>query len=257
MVKVTVYRQINCLIFVTCRSFLSPPCSTAAFQPSHDIALSATMSRTSLASTDSNQEIEFITNTRCPYAQKAWIALESSNCEYQMREVSLYGAGGKPDWFWKLNPKGTVPVVVVKDGDKKTVLADSEDILDAVMDGKINGDGNMSIELNQNEHREVLKWRGIISKQLAPVGKSAVLGGSQTQLRLLLKELNSKVVGPYLTGDKFTMADAAAIPFFWRLNEEYGLGDDDTENLRTWLDKCIQNKAVGKTIPYEGWWWWW
>ena len=29
-----------------------------------------------------------------------------------MEEVSLYGAGGKPDWFMKLNPKGEVPVLV-------------------------------------------------------------------------------------------------------------------------------------------------
>lgn len=169
-----------------------------------------------------------------------------------MREISLYGAGGKPDWFWELNPKGTVPVVAMSDGDQKMVFADSEDILDAVLDGTIKGDGNMS---NTEESAAISKWRSIISKQLVPTGKSAVLGGSKSKLQSLLKELDSEVVGPYLTGDKFTVADAAAFPFFWRLNTEYGLRE--TKQLSAWLDRCSQDEAVKKTIPNGGWWWWW
>ena len=211
------------------------------------------MAKSPLAAINS-QEIQFITNTWCPYAQKAWIALEASNCEYQMQEVKLYGSGGKPDWFWELNPKGTVPIVVVKDKIGKTVLADSEDILDAVMDGRIKGDGNMSI---YTEGSTISKWREIISKQLVPVGKSAVLGGSKTKLQSLLKEIDSHVVGPYLTGDKFTVADAAAFPFIWRLNNEYGLGSDDTKQLHAWLELCSKDESVKKTIPTQGWWWWW
>lgn len=209
--------------------------------------------KTSIAAKNTDQEIQFITNTWCPFAHKAWIALEASNCQYQMREVSLYGAGGKPDWFWELNPKGTVPIVVVKDGDNTLVLADSEDILDAFMDGRIKGDGNLSVE----EKQMIMKWREIISKQLVPVGKSAVLGGSKTKLQSLLRECDSMVVGPYLTGDKFTVADAAAFPFFWRLNKEYGLEKDETKQLSAWLNQCLQDEAVKKTIPTQGWWWWW
>ncbi|KAL3765790.1 hypothetical protein ACHAWO_011737 [Cyclotella atomus] len=199
-----------------------------------------------------SQEIQFVTNTWCPFAQKAWIALEASNAKYTMREISLYGVDGKPDWFWELNPKGTVPVVVASDGGKRMVLADSEDILDAVLDGRIKGDGNTST----NEEKDaIMKWRNVISKQLVPVGKSSVLGGSKSKLQSLLKELDSQVVGPYLTGETFTVADAAAFPFFWRLHSEYGL--NDTKQLRAWFDRCSQEEAVKKTIPSGGWWWWW
>eukprot|EP00804_Cyclotella_cryptica_P002032 CCRYP_007416-RA/>CCRYP_007416-RA protein AED:0.44 eAED:0.44 QI:0/-1/0/1/-1/1/1/0/222 len=204
------------------------------------------------------QEIQFVTNTWCPFAQKAWIALEASHCQYKMREVSLYGAGGKPDWFWELNPKGTVPVVVVKEGDKKIVLDDSEYILEAVMDGRIKGDGRMLIDMERDEEvRQITQWRNIISKQLIPIGKAAVLGGSRTKLQSLLKELDSMVIGPYLTGEKFTVADAAAFPFFWRLDKEYGLGKDGTQKLHAWLERCLQDEAVRKTITSQGWWWWW
>ena len=37
---------------------------------------------------------QFITNKRCPFAQKAWIALESSDTTYEMKEIGLYGSGG-------------------------------------------------------------------------------------------------------------------------------------------------------------------
>ena len=48
--------------------------------------------------------------------QKVWIALEAARAPYELQEVALYGAGGKPDWFWDLNPDGTVPVLVCHGG---------------------------------------------------------------------------------------------------------------------------------------------
>ena len=248
-----VHLQIRHRLFI---SFL--PFSAFAFK-SHNylstlVIQNRVMSKRHL-SAESTQEIEFVTNTWCPFAQKAWIALEASDAKYQMREVQLYGAGAKPDWFWELNPKGTVPVVVVNDGDEKTVLADSEDILEAIMDGRIKGDGNMIS--SENEIDLIRHWRHTILKQIIPVGKSAVLGGSKEKLKTLLKELDVQVTGPYLTGEKFTVADAAAFPFFWRLNKEYGLGSKDTPNIKAWLDMCLEDESVVTTIPTSGWWWWW
>ena len=97
------------------------------------------------------------------------------------------------DWFWKYNPQGTVPVVVVTDDNgAEQVFADSELILDAVGDGSIGNSDNrdavlqMTSGLSDEEKANVSKWRSIISKQLNPVGKSAVLGGSLPKLRSLL-----------------------------------------------------------------------
>ena len=102
------------------------------------------------------------------------------------------------------------------------------------------------------------EWRKLISKKLVPVGKSAVLGGSLPKLRSLLKELNSNVEGPYLVGDKMTVADCCAFPFLWRIDQEFGIGGDESEeNLRAWLDKCTNTESIKRTIPAQGWWWWW
>jgi glutathione S-transferase len=39
--------------------------------------------------------------------------------DFNLTEISLYGAGGKPDWFLSMNPKGMVPVL--RHGDKVVV----------------------------------------------------------------------------------------------------------------------------------------
>ena len=208
---------------------------------------------TTKLSAKSSADTQFITNKMCPYAQKAWIALESSGIPYDMREVSLYGPGGKPDWFWKLNPGGTVPIVTMNGGND--VFADSELILDAVGDIS-EGILTRTADLSDEERIQVSKWRKIISKQLAPVGKSAVLGGSMPKLRSLLKEMNDMVVGPYLCGERMTLADCAAFPFLWRIDQDYGIDSDDEEKLRDWLNVCLKTETMKSTVV-RSWWWWW
>ena len=103
-------------------------------------------------------EVTLYTNKMCPFAQKAWIALEEKKAAhgvpFKSEEINLYGAGGKPGWFLKvldwidnaihfctharlrppdsrltaasrpqMNPKGEVPVL--KHGDKVVVESDN------------------------------------------------------------------------------------------------------------------------------------
>lgn len=141
------------------------------------------------------------------------------------------------------------------------VFADSELILDAVGAGSV-GAGNDSTLfldiLSEDEKSCSDYWRQMILAEIIPAGKSAVMGGSVYKLRSLLKDMNSKVVGPYLVGEKLTLADCAAFPFLWRIDQEFGIGNvDGEENLRFWLDKCTKTEAIHRTIPTRGWWWWW
>lgn len=181
-------------------------------------------------------------------AQKAWIALEASGCTYEMEKIPLYGVGGKPKWFLKLNPAGTVPVLTHKDH----VVPDSELILDYIANGSIGGASKL-VRKNKNSDLSD-KWRDIIKQRVVPIGKKAVLGGGRCELMELLKEIDNEVVGPFLCGDSVSVADCAAFPFLWRINDEFGL--DSCPKLSKWLNMCSEMDAFKKTIQ-TSWWWWW
>ena len=146
-------------------------------------------------------------------AQKAWIALEVSEAPYEMKEISLYGMNGKPDWFLQMNPSGTVPVLSCYGG--AVVYPDSDIILDEIAKGAVEGGANFS----SDDDVKVKEWRDDINKRLIPLGKQAVLSSSKSkrkELMSLLKQLDSNVQGPYLCGNEISLADCAAFPFFWR-----------------------------------------
>ena len=196
--------------------------------------------------------ILFVTNKMCPFAQKAWIVLEATKIPYKVKHVSLYGAGGKPDWFWKLNPQGQVPVLVIDDD---TIIADSDRILD-----EFASTVPSSLLINQQQCAlEIDAFRSKLNEFL-PIGKAAVLGGDRQQMWKKLIELDNLMVGhPYIVGDKITIADAAAFPFLWRINEEFSGScwkKNGCHNIPVWLDHCSKQQPFSTTIQ-SSWWWWW
>lgn len=184
-------------------------------------------------------------------AQKAWIALEVTGMSYELTEIALYGPNGKPDWFWKLNPKGTVPVLDCGNGE---VWADSDLILDRLP--QLQPEGKMLQPSSPQVEQKIQEWRREITLML-PIGKNAIQGrGSKIKPLLdVLRRLDGMVTGPYLCDSQVTVADCAAFPFLWRLETEIGL--DDYPNLQQWIDHCQSNNPSFRTTVQSNWWWWW
>jgi len=196
------------------------------------------------------KELELVTNAMCPFAQKAWVALEESKLPYTSREISLYGPNGKPPWFLRLNPRGQVPVLVV-DGN---AVVDSESILDWI-----------ATEAQHMAPPDAClgeKWRRCIGQRVAAGGKALVLGGGSQEKAILqaalreLEEILQEGRGAYAAGGSFSVADAAAVPFMQRLCEEFDLPGDDTPLLRAWWERVKRRDGVAKTLQ-QSWWWWW
>jgi len=227
----------------------------------------------------SQQSILFVTNKMCPFAQKAWIALEAADVPYKLEQVSLYGSGGKPDWFWKLNPKGQVPILVI---DSDNVIADSDQILDemsmlidiahthsslseySTTSGLLIVDDYDSNNKQQQYATKINIFRSKLNEFL-PIGKDAVLGGDRQLMWTKLKELDNLMEGqPYIVGKKPTIADCAAFPFLWRINEEFSgrkasklcWTENDCHNIPVWLDYCSKQPPFANSIQ-SSWWWWW
>ena len=53
-------------------------------------------------------EIEIISSSSCPFAQRTRMALIEKEIEFSLTEIDL---DNKPDWFLKLSPYGKVPVI--------------------------------------------------------------------------------------------------------------------------------------------------
>jgi len=178
-------------------------------------------------------KLRFVTNRQCPFAHKAWIALEESQRPFEMEEISLYGPNGKPDWFWKLNPAGTVPVLVAGG----QVLPDSDDILDYL----------------DTESGLGKEWRTVVNDML-PAAKQAVLSRNERALQECLMPLEETFDAEttYLTGDDLSIADCHAFPFLWRIDNEFGL----PPKLEQWVQTMKERPAVAKTCVKSYWWWW-
>lgn len=63
---------------------------------------------------------------RCPYAMRARMAIVRTNFEVEHREVILRD---RPEHMMEISPKGTVPVLLLKDG---TVIEESLEIMEYV-----------------------------------------------------------------------------------------------------------------------------
>jgi len=194
--------------------------------------------------------LELVTNTMCPFAQKAWVALEESGLSYDTREISLYGAGGKPDWFLRLNPKGEIPVLVTENG---VPIVDSENILSWVE--------SKTHAMKPQDEALGGQWRRCVSGRVAPSGKRYVFSGSasdKAELHAALAELDGilqKSDGDFAAGTEFSVADAAAVPFVQRLASEFGL-PKETPHLQAWWETVQARPGVKRTLQ-KRWWWWW
>jgi glutathione S-transferase len=237
------------------------------------------------------QQVRFVTNKMCPYAQKAYIALECAQIPYRVEEIALYGGkNSKPDWFWELNPAGTLPVLVVEEataedeqenntddsspvtskskqrrrpttGNRGRVFPDSDLILDEIGSGRLMKERmgkDIALQVTPEQTSQVENWRTFINQKILPIGKKAVLGGPKQPLWDVLGEMNDQIIhGPFLVeGSSFpTIADCHAFPFLWRLDQEYDLSRD-FPNISLWLKACQDQPGFRKTIQ-KSWWWWW
>ena len=201
---------------------------------------------------NSHKKARFVTNTMCPFAHKAWIALEIAKIPYEMEEIGLYGAGGKPDWFWKLNPQGTVPVLVTCTG---AVLTESDAILDYAQ-------AQMTDSIPSDAPERIHQLRSLVNQRLLPSGKQAVLQNKKQKLAETLDRLEEdyrRTNSAYLAGDIVSTADCQAFPFLWRIRQEFGddvLDPAQHPGLCQWLDRCESLPTFRNTIP-RSWWWWW
>lgn len=217
--------------------------------------------------------LRLVTNKKCPFAQKAWIALDAyyhsngksiqtgngdisgstaiaaSSGGYELLEVGLYGGNGKPGWFREISPKGQVPVLWLPSG---RIIIESDVILDHLTTLP---EPNPLIPPSHEAYRQ---WQAILVPFLK-TARTAIEHGDDASLFSALSQLEEQIPtpGPFLAGATFSVADCSVLPFMQRLNDKYQeVVEKAAPSLNAWYalaqkERCFQATRVG-----EYWMWW-
>ena len=192
---------------------------------------------------------------RCPYAMRARLAIAYANVAVELREVELRN---KPQAMLLVSPKATVPVLQLENG---RVLDESLDI--------------MLWALQQNDPEHWLKAAGLDHAKALIRGndepfkyyldryKYADRYPAYSELyyrqqgELFLADLESLLTQrTYLSGDQFSLADAAILPFIRQFCavEPAWFKDSPYPALRQWLNDFLASSLFEQVMTKYPYW---
>ena len=193
---------------------------------------------------------------RCPYAMRARLALLSSGIRCELREVAL---SQKPDSLLAVSPKGTVPVLVLKD----RVLEQSLDIIHWALsqhdpEGWRTELSDKETEAHQLVERCDVDFKPHLDRYKYPNRYDLPDGLADRSegaafLKILDQTLNQS---DFLMGPNFSWVDAAILPFvrqFARTDRTW-FDAQAWRALQSWLEQYEQSDAYAAVMhSYKTW----
>lgn len=155
----------------------------------------------------------------CPFAQRAWMALEHKGIDFEYVEVDPYD---NSDWWLEVSRgSGMVPVLVRPDGNgSETTIVESNRILEYLED--LSPEQSPIFADNPNARSEQKYWMDHVSNKITPYfyrylkdPQAESLGKMNEGLLRLIDAMSDK--GPYFSGSKVSAVDIALIPFVYRI----------------------------------------
>jgi glutathione S-transferase len=168
---------------------------------------------------------------RCPYAMRARLAMAVSETGCELREVKL---SAKPAAMLAASPKGTVPVLVLPDGN---VIDESLDIMRWALaqrdpEGWLKGEDAALIARNDGPFKHDLdRYKYTDRYDVDPLNHRA-------QAMDFLSELDSRLIRTaQLCGPVRSLTDAAIMPFVRQFSavDPHWFGDQPLPHLQRWL----------------------
>lgn len=220
---------------------------------------------------------------RCPYAMRARLAIAASGQQCELREVVLRD---KPSALITASPKGTVPVLVLPDG---TVIDQSLDIMrwalsrvDAegwlpqsvddqaateALIAECDGDFKRHLDRYKYPNRYVAPAEGVASTDTGadhpPLHANAAdLDGfalaHRTAGAVFILQLEARLAGTkgYLLGTRWSLADAAILPFIrqFAATDPAWFDAQAWPAVRGWLANFVQSPRYAAVMDkYSRW----
>ena len=194
---------------------------------------------------------------RCPYAMRGRMGLKISGLDYEHREIILRD---KPQAMLDASPKGTVPVFVKDNGD---VIEESLDLLRWALEqndplGWLNCDMDEAHKLITDNDTD-FKHHLDRYKYASRYSDEAKRGDTDLRHRLeaekYIQILEDRLThGPYLLGEKQSLADIAIFPFMRQFSnvEPEWWASAPYPKTRDWLTRHIESdlfKSVMTKFP--------
>jgi len=218
-----------------------------------------------MAADAKSSALKFYGNPICPFAHRAWISLLEKGVEFEFVEIPLGDA--KPKWYVDtVNPRGTVPTLEISDGKSRKFVYESG-IISEYLAEQYAGQGN---ELMPSDAFTRAQLRFFFDEFSNIVGPAYGLLKNQDRtkdqefkdkitvaVKKLLKLLNEISSGPFVLGDKFSLGDVFALPFFYRFSTtlqwyrdfDIFLRDEPgTERLIQWYKAALERDSFKKTV---------
>ncbi|AIL12979.1 hypothetical protein IM40_04820 [Candidatus Paracaedimonas acanthamoebae] len=170
---------------------------------------------------------------RCPYAMRARLALYSAKVSHEHREVNLKN---KPLEMLTISPKGTVPVMILENGD---LLEESLDIMKwAFKVSSLSTEDILLIRENDTTFKQALDRYKYPGRYLEKIGINY-----QEECEYFLRKLENQLA-PFLNGNMLTLVDLAIFPFirqFSMVNPDW-FETQPYPHIQVWLNFFITNQ---------------
>lgn len=188
---------------------------------------------------------------QCPFCWKIRLALVFNHIEWDSTTIDT---NQKPDVLFKLNPRGTVPVLLVDD----KVITDSVDIINHIarlpnVNKSFASEAALSLQSYSDNVIGVAIRYAIFMRRDQPESNwdPTVLDACQDKWIAILAHLNATFKGPWFLGDRPTVADCALIPRF-ALAGYFGLtGVCNFAPLKIWFNSVLSSGLIEKTGPRD------
>ena len=199
----------------------------------------------------------FYTLEMCPYAQRCWIVFEELGVPYKTESVNLRNPDEKEKYLRDVNPRGKVPALV--DSASGLTVFESLIINEYLCERFATEGGSSLLPASAAERARIRLWNEHLDTQLAPAHFTLLMNkdeetaaAKRDALEAALRHYEDSLVGPFLCGEAFTLADISALPFFERLvfslNHFKGFDAlDGFPRTAEWLRRAMERKSFATT----------
>ena len=192
---------------------------------------------------------------RCPYAMRARMAIHASGQKCELREVLLRD---KPPSMIEYSLKGTVPVLILQDGN---VIDESLDVIDWALN--LNDPDNWQRSKDNEKTKELIKINdGEFKHHLDRYKYSKRYDNEDPEfhrkkclkfIELINNELNNS---EYIFDDNISYADIVLLPFIrqFRIADMEWFDSLPYDNLKKWLSSFLDSSLLHSIMKkYDLW----